>query len=355
MIQRSTYLKWIMGSGFCMALIMSSFGVTVWMLAHHPSLQNHHSVKIIVSPGLSADELAKQLHNQGLGLPASLISLYIKLFDDFKQAKSGTYELTPQDSLVTIMHKITSGQSLKQLMLKITIPEGFTLKQIVERLIHHKSHLADGSSLTSSQILHRIHQPSFIRSLNLPERVSTLEGYLYPETYEFYDQKPTSDKVIRQMARQLQNLITPQIIRGLSRHQISLHDGIIMASLIEKETALKDEKSQVAEVIWNRLNQKMPLGIDAALIYGIDNYQGDITNAHLNDRSNPYNTRIHKGLPPTPIGSATISSLLAVINPSKSGYLYYVLIPHSGGRHHFSQTYRQHQRYVSKLVRATTR
>lgn len=313
-------------------------------------LQGSPAATITVAPGMSLDELAAHLAAQGCTISPLLITLYIKLFSHFEKAKSGTYSLAATDSLRITMHKIIAGETTDELAFRITIPEGYTLRQIAAKIIAQRRQLADGAGLSMDSLLTQMQAQPYIQTLGIT--APTLEGYLYPETYEFYGKPPTAIAVITRMAEQLFKLIDPAITQGLQRHGISLHQGLIMASLIEKETAIAAEKPLIAEVIWNRLRRKMPLGIDAALIYGIPDYQGNITAAHLQDRSNPYNTRIHRGLPPSPIGSPTISSLHAVIKPSNLGYLYYVLMADRGSRHHFSKTYREHRRHVARLVRA---
>ena len=132
---------------------------------------------------------------------------------------------------------------------------------------------------------------------------------------------------------------------------LSLERAVTFASLIEMETLLDEERSKVSEVIWARLKKGEPLAIDAALIYGIKNYKGNIRWRHLKDRSNKYNTRIYKGLPPSPIGSVSVASLEAVLNPTSEGYYYYVLKPDSSQSHHFSKTLKEHNQHVQKLVR----
>ena len=359
-----TLIKWGLISGMIAVLGMLCFIGYLWGLGYHSpvwqSSQHATSITVVVNPAMSIDELAEHLAEQGLTISPALTILYIKIFAQFEKAKSGTYKFSAHDSLRAVVATIIAGNTTNELALRITIPEGYTLQQVAKRLMSLRANLADGAQLSVAQILAKMHNPQFIQSLGISShvtqvtQVTTLEGYLYPETYEFYGETPTSTTVITRMTHQLMSLLDAEFYQGLKRHNISLHQAIIMASLIEKETALTDEKPLIAEVIWNRLRRNMTLGIDAALIYGIKNYQGDITFAHLKDHTNRYNTRIHKGLPPTPIGSPTISSLRAVINPSKLGYLYYVLIPQRGGRHHFSKTYRQHQLYVSRLVRTST-
>ena len=145
-------------------------------------------------------------------------------------------------------------------------------------------------------------------------------------------------------------------LKQLKIIDLTLKEAVIIASLIEKETSIASEKPLIAEVILNRLKKRMPLGIDASVIYGIHNFKGNLTLRHLKDYHNKYNTRIHKGLPPTPICSPSLSSLQAVINPSKKGFYYYVLLPEEKQvSHHFSKTLKEHNRYVVKLLNSPQR
>lgn len=352
-------LKWGCISTLAGAAMASCAGGYLWILGGQTPIwtevkarqqQSPAGVRITVKPGMSLTELAAHMASQGCTISPHLITLYIKLFSHFEKAKSGTYRLAATDSLRTTMHKIIAGDTTDDLAFRITIPEGYTLRQIAARMIAQRNQLADGAGLSMDSLLTQMQAQPYIQTLGIT--ASSLEGYLYPETYEFYGQPPTSNAVIKRMTAQLFTLIDPAITQGLQRRGISLHQGLIMASLIEKETAIAAEKPFIAEVIWNRLQRKMPLGIDAAIIYGIPDYRGNITTAHLQDDTNLYNTRIHRGLPPSPIGSPTISSLRAVIEPSNLGYLYYVLMAHRGGRHHFSKTYREHRRHVARLIQA---
>ena len=178
----------------------------------------------------------------------------------------------------------------------------------------------------------------------------TLEGYLYPETYVYHNELPTAKQVIRDMLETFQKNIPPGYEQNLKALGLSLGDGIKFASLIERETKHADERAKVSEVIWNRLRRSEPLGIDAGLIYGIKNYDGDIRSRDLVDRSNPYNSRIFVGLPPTPIGAVSRASMEAVLTPTQEGYYYYVLIADGLERHHFSKSLREHNIYVKKLL-----
>ena len=139
--------------------------------------------------------------------------------------------------------------------------------------------------------------------------------------------------------------------KKIHSYGLSLYEAVIFASLIEKETFLPEERDYIAEVIWNRLKANMPLGIDAAVIYGVKDWKGDLKTSHLRDRKNLYNLRIHRGLPPGPICSPSKASLEAVLTPSRKGHYYYVLLPGTQKRHHFSKTLKEHNLFVKKLVR----
>jgi UPF0755 protein len=134
---------------------------------------------------------------------------------------------------------------------------------------------------------------------------------------------------------------------------LTLAQAVTFASLVETETKVSSEKPLISEVIWRRIKSGEPLGIDAALIYGIPDYAGDIKRSHLRDRKNPYNTRFIKGLPPTPIGSPSISALTAVLEPAAAGNRFFVAMTDGSGRHHFSATLEEHTRWVRELVKAT--
>ena len=352
MTKKITIIKGLMG-----AVLFSLAGIAALILGlWHWGQQGHGSGEgsslITVEPSMSVAELSHHLASQtNLRLPA-LISLYIKMFDAFEEVKSGRYLLSPHDSLQQIMDKLKKGDTYKQQTFKITIPEGFTMGQVAARLERHRHNLADGQHLTAKTLMSRMSNGSFLASLGI--KAPTIEGYLYPETYAFFELKPTSTQVISRMVKELFSHLTPELRKAFKARGISVHQALIMASMIEKETFVPEERNKVSEVIWSRWKKAMPLGIDAAVIYGIKDYRGDLTFAHLKDRSNLYNTRVHRGLPPTPIGATSRASLLAVTMPTQHGYLYYVLIPGSGGKHHFSRTYKEHNRHLRRLVRATS-
>jgi UPF0755 protein len=190
--------------------------------------------------------------------------------------------------------------------------------------------------------------PKLLDELRIPS--TSLEGYLYPATYPF-TKIPDAQEVITRAVKTFWDRLPANYEEMVKEKGLDLNQAVIFASLIELETANDAERSFVSEVIWNRYNDKAALGIDAAIIYGIKDYDGDIRSRDLRDRSNLYNLRIHPGLPPTAIGSPSKESLLAVLSPSNKGYYYYVVDVDKENQHHFSKSLSEHNRYVRKLVK----
>lgn len=256
--------------------------------------------------------------------------------------QSGRYRFTAASSPKEIASTLVQGRIYHEQVLTVTIPEGQSAKVTFSRLVN--------AGISAIDLETWFHDREFLQSLGVSSE--TLEGYLYPATYTFYNQMPSARQILESMVKKFFAQIDPALIQRLADKGLSLHQAVTFASLIELETAQESEKSMVAEVIWNRLRQGTALGIDAALIYGIKDYRGDIKWVHLKDEKNPYNTRLHKGLPPGPIGSPQRSSFLAILNPSQEGYYYYVMTLDSDRRHHFSKTLQEHNRYVDKLRKA---
>ena len=293
--------------------------------------------------GSSLSRISKELHRKGL-IDYPLLFRMIVLSEGHFRVKAGHYKFVGKASPRDIYQALRDGLESLDVVLTFTIPEGFTLDQILHRLVANKlGDLADLKMLASDK--------SLFEEFHIES--TSLEGYLYPETYVYHNQFPTARQVLRDMLKTFAKNLPPNYEDDLKKVKLSLSEGIIFASLIERETKHDDERPMVSEVIWNRLRSGEPLGIDAGLIYGIKNYDGDIRSRDLVDRTNPYNSRIFKGLPPTAIGSPSQKSMKAVLTPSKEGLYFYVLVPDGQERHHFSKTLGEHNVYVKKLLQGS--
>ena len=288
--------------------------------------------------------LATKLEQAGMVSSAALFRLYVRWRGNFKQFQAGNYRIVASSiSPAQLVEKFIQGDVNAKLFLSLTFPEGLTLRKIVARMVAHGiGDKASNMKLASDK--------EYLRSLKLG-KAPTLEGYLYPATYNFYQRQPTAREVFSAMVSKFFSMLPADYERRAADMGINLYEAVKIASLIEVETGHDDERERIAEVIWRRLQKNTPIGIDASVIYGIADYRGNLTRRHLRDRNNPYNSRVHRGLPPTPISSPSLASLLAVLNPTDEGVLFYVLIPDGKRRHHFSKTLQEHNIHVQRLVR----
>lgn len=323
-------------------VIGAAFGVKRWA----GQKGDIETKKVVYFPqGTRLVDLSGALESSGLISNAALFNIYVKFFGDYSKFQAGRYRFEGKVAPKEIVGKISSGQVDREIILQFTIPEGFTLKKTVDRLVSKNIG-------TKSQFQQLLTSSNFLKKWGI--KGSSAEGFIYPATYSFYT-KPTPKECLERIFGTFFKQVTSELISKLKGKGLSLRKAVTFASLIELETMHEDEKPKVAEVIWRRIRAGEPLGIDAALIYGIKDYRGDITWAHLKDRKNPYNTRIHKGLPPGPIGSPSISSLEAILNPTNFGYYYYVLIADGKQRHHFSKSLSEHRKHVQLLKKAQRR
>lgn len=289
--------------------------------------------------GTSLRTLGKRLEKHKLIDNNLLFRIWIKYHSEYHRFQAGKYRFAEQIAPHQIASMMLTGAVYSPIVLQFTIPEGFTLKQIASRL----ERLQVGSQ---AKIQTTASNSKFIKKLGLSS--TSLEGYLYPATYAFAE-FPSIEVVLTKMVQTFRENIPKDYEGKIAELGLSLNQAVIFASLIELETPHADERPLVSEVIWNRYKRGIALGIDASIIYGIKNYDGNLRFKHLRDKSNPYNTRVHRGLPPTPICSPSLSSLLAVINPAQQKNYYYVLDPDQGTRHHFSKSLKEHNRWVNKL------
>lgn len=220
---------------------------------------------------------------------------------------------------------------------ELTVPEGsniFDIAAALERL----------GVATAGDFLREARDPAMIRDLS--PRAPSLEGYLFPDTYRIARQM-TPRAICRQMTQRFR-----EIWASLGA-QADVHETVTLASLIEKETAIPDERPLVASVFLNRLRLGMPLACDPTVIYAAlleERYRGAIYRSDLESRQ-AYNTYQHPGLPPGPIANPGLEAIKAALNPARTDYLYFVALPDGSGRHHFSADLASHQRAVARYRR----
>jgi len=239
---------------------------------------------------------------------------------------------------IKILNILTKGIVITH---SITIPEGFTIKQIAQ--------LLDQNGITNGdEFLRLAKEPEIVKRYGIS--APSLEGYLYPDTYKFASHLPPW-RIIHTMVMRFKQVTSP--LRERARQKgMKFEDVITLASIVEKETALDSERPIIASVFLNRLKRGIRLESDPTTIYGIENFDGNLKKSDLTRRT-PYNTYVIKGLPPGPISNPGLKSIEAVLNPADTDYLYFV--SKNDGSHYFSRTLQEHNRAVYRYQKRSKR
>jgi uncharacterized YceG family protein len=230
----------------------------------------------------------------------------------------------------------------------VTIPEG--------RSIGEAAPLVRQAGLSGSYAKAATRNPRTVKGFKgygVPKGTNSLEGFLFPATYELKKGAETATGkalVAEQLAAFKQNFDKLDA-KAAHRKNLTDYDVLIIASMIEREAQVAKDRKLISAVIYNRLKQHIPLGIDATLRYRLDNWSKPLKESELQTDS-AFNTRRHQGLPPTPIGSPGLASIKAALSPAKVSYLYYVVKPGGHGAHAFSSTNEQFQKDVAAYNRA---
>ncbi|MBN1621087.1 MAG: endolytic transglycosylase MltG [Endomicrobiales bacterium] len=274
------------------------------------------NVLIVVPQGSSASIIAKELKKEKIISSAGIFLNLVKLTGNTKKLKAGTYELSPRDSIFKVIKMLSEGRAK---YVRVTVPEGFTGVQIAERL-----------SLEGI-----VDREKFLSIVN--ER--KLEGYLFPETYYFEKNTP-EDMVVNKMLEQFNKNYTPEMRkRANGMRKMNEKKIITLASIIEKEAVVPQERPLISAVFHNRLKKRMYLESCATILYALGEHKDKLTYEDLDIKS-PYNTYRRFGLPPGPICSPGLESIKAALYPADTEDLFFVA--KGSGTHTFSQYFKDH-------------
>lgn len=290
---------------------------------------------ITVESGATVEEIGDLLQEKGLIRSAWAFKLYVSSKEVRNALQAGTYELAPSQSVEEIVSQLTHGKIVTNL---VTVLPGQRIDQVRSRL------LQDGFSETDvDNALNPANYADNAALVDKPKGAS-LEGYLYPDSFQRTSDTTASD-IVNGALKEMDKHLTPDLRDAFSKQGLSTYQGIILASVVEKEVPSAQDRQQVAQVFLKRLRIGMPLQSDATAHYG-----AILDGAKPSSRyESPYNTYFIKGLPPTPISNVTSSSLDAVAHPAGSDWLYFV----SGddGTTHFSKTLADHEANVSQYCK----
>ena len=315
------------------ALVLAAVGAFALWLRHDlrkPIAHTKANDYIEIPRGSSPEAIATRLVNEGVLKKKWPFLFYIKLTRSARLLKAGDYRFPSPITPLGVLRKLQEGE---QRLSRLTIVEGWTRWDIADSLAHvSELNLADANVALSM-----MDDTSAIRDIDPSAR--NLEGYLFPATYSFpLDTKP--EAVVAGMVKRFRQEWTPERAERARALNMTPRQIVTIASLIETEAKLKEERPVIASVIYNRLRKGAALGVDSTIVYASKLagkwrndgkvYQSDV------ERRSPYNTRLHVGLPPGPVGSPGESSIDAALNPAVTDYLYYVRDPaRDDGAHNF--------------------
>lgn len=313
-------------------LILAPAVFSLWLYRelHAPVTHAKANDYIEVPRRSSPEGIANKLLEEGVIRRTWPLLFYIKLTGSAKLIKAGEYRFPSPISALGVLKKLEEGE---QRLSRFTVIEGWTRWDIAESL----AHVSELKLRDKDEALALMNDTGAIRDLD-PD-ATNLEGYLFPATYSFpEDTKPPA--MIAGMIKRFHQVWTPERAEKARALGMSPRQIVTIASLIETEAKLKEERPKIASVIYNRLKQHMALGVDSSIIYasklaGKWRDDGKVYKSDV-DRRSPYNTRLNSGLPPGPIGAPGESSIDAALNPAQTDYLFYVREPsRNDGAHNF--------------------
>ena len=284
-------------------------------------------------------EVATILKDAGIIKYKALFSLYSGFSDAKEKMDPGTYSLNTEYDYRAIVKKMQFGSD-SQVRTMVTFPEGFTMKEIFTRLEENKICTYDDLMECAANTEFNY---KFLENVPLGD-ASRLEGFLFPDTYEFY-QGMTPEAAIDTFLQIFHYKLTAEMWTLAEAKNLTMRDIVNIASMIEKEAANDDERATIASVIYNRLKANMPLGIDATIQYTFAEHKETLT-AEDFEIDSPYNTRKYTGLPPTPIANPGFPSITAALKPATTDYLYYALDT-ATGTHKFFKTAAEFNAFVA--------
>lgn len=309
------------------------------------------AIAVEVPIGSSLSSISTLLEKKGVIKDARVFKYYAK-FKNESQFQAGNYDLTQAMTFDELIESLKTGKVYRKPVFTMTIPEGLTIEQI-GKVIEKKT------PYTQKEFMDLVTSDTFVQQMmaNYPELVTDavladnirydLEGYLYPATYSYYEEKPSLEAIVEEMIGSMNNVVK-NYSDVLVEKQMSVHQLLTFASLLEEEATAQTDRETIASVFYNRIDEGMPLQTDPTVLYALGDHKDRVLYEDL-EVDNAYNTYKNKGLPPGPIAGAGKTSIEATLNPSQTDYFYF--LADKEGVNHFSKTYDEHLQKVAKYLR----
>ncbi len=300
-------------------------------------------VTVVVPAGSTARNIGAILQDAGVVADGGSFERFVQVGGVADELKAGQYTFVGGMSTEAIVAILVEGPPPVDVF-RVTVIEGLRIEEMLESLAEQTGYTVD--ELAEPLLDGTITSPYLPDEL--PEGadpITAWEGLLFPSTYEYRVDAPARN-IVGRLANEMTRRVRAVDWTELEAADLTPYDGIVVASLIEKEAKLDEDRSVISSVIHNRLNEDMLLQVDATVIYALGENPGRVLDEHL-EIDSPWNTYRYPGLPPTPIGGVRAASLEAAAHPDESDYLYYVLID-ADGKHGFSETLEEHNRKVAQ-------
>ncbi|HEX2104074.1 MAG TPA: endolytic transglycosylase MltG [Solirubrobacteraceae bacterium] len=303
-------------------------------------------VSVNVPAGSTAAQIGDLLEQRGVVSSGFFFTLRARLSGQREQLRSGRHVLRrdmPYGAALTALTTAPKGAPV----LNVTLPEGPSRREAAPRV---RDAGVRGDYLAATRRSPKLDP----RDYGAPRGTRTLEGFLFPATYELRERQATASRLVSRQLDAFKDAFAKVDLRRARRRNLSRYDVLIIASMVEREALVARDRRLISAVIYNRLREDMPLGIDATLRYALNQWSRPLRVSELESDS-AFNTRRRRGLPPTPIGNPGLAAMRAAANPANVPYLFYVVRPCGNGAHAFSATDAQFQRDVNRYNQARER
>ena len=321
-----------------------------------PASMDQRPVRFVVEPGTPARAIAQELQAKGLIRDATLFEAYVRVQGVANRLEAGTFVLSPSMSMVAIVEALQNAQAAS---ITVTIPEGWRLEQTADFL--SQAGVLDGEEYRRRAQLGDLTglDVSGYGFLSARPAGASLEGYLFPDTYQLPAEGATALDLLRRQLDSFGAKVVPLHEQAVAEGatDLDLHAALTLASIVEREAVLPEERARIAGVYLNRLAAGMRLEADPTVQYAMG-YQPEsgqwwktpVSLAEYSQVDSPYNTYLYPGLPPGPIASPGLESIRAVLYPEEHDFLYFVATPDGDGAHVFARTFQEHQENVARYL-----
>ena len=318
------------------AIFLVLFTVYGWTTSRPVSAVASDDITIVVKTGMNTNEIGELLYNSGLIKSKAAFKIMARFEGLQNSLQAGDYVLKKNMDIKEIVQMLSQGQTTYT---EFTIPEGYTVDQIAKHLEEIK--------LASSNKFKSLAQNSMPYGYNDTQNnvKYKAEGFLFPDTYKV-PKSMNEEALLQMMMAQFNNKFTPDMRERAKNMNLSIREVTILASLVEKEAKMENERAVIAAVFLNRLRRNMPLQSCATIQYILGYPKAELT-IQDTEIPSPYNTYQNKGLPPGPIANPGLASIKAVLYPADTDYLFFVA--DKEGVHHFSKTYEEHLAEIEKV------